>query len=145
MKKTIRRILAFTLAFTMLFGISVFAADRNDAKAAFDQVNEIRVQNGLAPLTWNDEIEEAADIRAAECEVKFSHTRPDGSSWYTANSDLLYGENLAKGYSDSDSVVNAWMNSKAHKDNILSDEFSSGAISVYEENGVVYWAEEFGL
>ena len=52
----------------------------NDALArqAFDLVNQVRQQNGLAALSWNDGLKAASDVRAAEAGTKFSHTRPNG-------------------------------------------------------------------
>jgi len=74
----------------------------------------------------------------------FSHTRPDGSAWWTVNSNLMYGENLAIDFYDATSVVNAWMASPTHAANIMAN-FSSGAIAVYQHaNGSWAWANEFG-
>ena len=68
------------------------------AKAAFDIVNAKRQEAGLSALTWNSGLEQASSVRAVEASQSFSHTRPDGSDWWTVNSNLMYGENLAKGY-----------------------------------------------
>ena len=84
-------------------------------------------------------------VRAAECEKSFSHTRPDGTEWWTVDSSLMYGENLASGYYDADSVVSAWMTSPGHKANILNAGYATVGIAVYQTlNGTWYWAEEFG-
>ena len=143
MKKVVRFIL-LTALFTAIFAMAAFAA-KGDAKAAFAKVNEIRVANGLNPLSWNYQVENAAKVRANEIVGSFSHTRPDGSSWYTADASVLYGENLAQYYDGADEVVAAWMNSPSHKANILKPEFKSGAIAAIEVDGEVYWAEEFGI
>ena len=77
--------------------------------------------------------------------MSFSHTRPNGSSWYTVNSKIMGGENLAYGYYDANSAVNAWMDSPTHRENILWPEFTKVAISVYAaDDGTYYWAQEFG-
>lgn len=115
------------------------------AKAAFDLVNARRQEAGLSSLTWNSGLEQAAAIRAIEASQLFSHTRPDGSDWWTVNSDLMYGENLAKGYSTADTAVKAWMDSPTHKANILDGEFKSIAITIHiNDNGQWFWAQEFG-
>lgn len=75
----------------------------------------------------------------------WSHTRPDGSEFWTVNSNLLYGENLAKGFTTAEAAIDAWMNSASHKDNILFADFASGAIVVHVgSDGQWYWANEFG-
>lgn len=40
------------------------------------------------------------------------------------------GENLAKGFHDSNSAVNAWMNSTSHKENILSNRYSEIGVAI---------------
>lgn len=115
------------------------------AKAAFDIVNARRQEAGLGALTWNSGLEQASAVRAVEAAQSFSHTRPDGSDWWTVNSNLMYGENLAKGYATADSAVTAWLNSPTHKANIMDSEFTSGAIAIHVNgNGQWYWAQEFG-
>lgn len=116
------------------------------AKAAFDIVNAKRQEAGLSALTWNSGLEQASAVRAVEASQSFSHTRPDGSDWWTVNSNLMYGENLAKGYASADSAVTAWMNSPTHKANIMDAEFTSGAIAIHvNSDGQWYWAQEFGF
>lgn len=114
------------------------------AKAAFDIVNVKRQEAGLGALSWNSGLEQASAVRAVEASQSFSHTRPDGSDWWTVNSNLMYGENLAKGYSSAESAVQAWMDSPTHKANILDAEFTSGAIAIHVSNGQWFWAQEFG-
>lgn len=143
MFRKISRVLVVSILLSVLLAMTSFAADAR-ATAAFDKVNSIRVQNGLAPLSWSVQIENAATVRAQELVRSFSHTRPDGTPWYTADVNSLYGENLAEHYRSAEDVVNAWMASPTHKANILKGEFKSGAISVYEINGTLYWAQEFG-
>ena len=143
MKKVVRFIL-LTALFTAIFAMTAFAA-KGDAKAAFAKVNEIRVANGLNPLSWNYQVENAAKVRANEIVGRFSHTRPDGRPWYTADDKVLYGENLAQYYDSAEEVVAAWMNSPSHRANILKGDFKSGAIFTVEVDGEVYWAEEFGI
>jgi len=117
---------------------------RAEALEAFNQVNEIRAEAGLDRLVWDQNLETVASVRAEECNTKFSHTRPDGREWYTVNSKIQGGENLAYGFDTADDVVEAWMDSPTHKDNILYDEFTGGSISIYQnDNGTYYWANEF--
>ena len=120
-------------------------AQNNTEAEVIAKVNEIRVANGLNALRYDASLEATAAVRANELTVRFSHTRPDGSDWYTVNPDLMYGENLADGYTTADAVVNAWMASPEHKANILKPDFTTVAVSSVVKNGKTYWAQEFGL
>lgn len=116
----------------------------DEIKDVLAQVNEARAEIGLPELVWNAELAKAADIRAEEIEQIFSHVRPDGSEWWTVNEEVIYGENIARGYQNADSVMEAWMRSSEHKDNILYASFQTIGIALYESNGQWYWAQEFG-
>ena len=113
-------------------------------QSAYSEVNRVRQENGLSTLSTSAGLEQCAAVRAEEATRNWSHTRPDGSAWYTVNSNLMWGENLAYGYSDAGSAVTAWMNSPSHRENLLSSEYSTIGIRVYVTNGTYYWAQEFG-
>lgn len=143
MKKLLRTL--FVVAFLgIMMSMTGFAQNNTEAEV-IAKVNDIRVANGLNALRYDASLEASADVRADELTVRFSHTRPDGSDWYTANPDLMYGENLADGYNTADAVVNAWMASPEHKANILKSDFTTVAVSTAVKNGKTYWAQEFGM
>ncbi|ORX99631.1 SCP-domain-containing protein [Basidiobolus meristosporus CBS 931.73] len=52
------------------------------------------------------------------------------------------GENVAAGYGDAVSVMNAWMNSPEHRRNILDPIFTQTGIA-YDPQGS-YWTQDFG-
>lgn len=114
------------------------------AQTALALCNQKRAAAGLTQLTWSNGLESAAMVRSQEIVSTWSHTRPNGSDWWTVNSSIMYGENLAKGYSSADSCVAAWMASPTHKENILFADFRTCGIAIYEQGGNWYWAEEFG-
>lgn len=118
---------------------------RAEALKAYNLVNEQREAAGLDSLAWDANLESTSAVRSQECSVSFSHTRPNGKAWYTVNSNIQGGENLAFGFSDADSATVAWMNSPTHRENILYPDFEKIAISVYTtDDGTYYWAQEFG-
>ncbi len=118
---------------------------RSDALRAYNLVNQEREDAGLSDLTWSENLESTAAVRAEEASRSFSHTRPNGSQWYTVNSKIMGGENLAYGQTSANQVVKEWMDSPAHRDNILYDDFNDVAISLYQtDDGTNYWALEFG-
>lgn len=117
----------------------------SEAHRVLDLVNQIRIENGVAPLTWESELEEAACIRAAECGVYFSHTRPNGQDCFSL-SDKMFGENIAAGASSAEQVVAMWMNSEGHRANILNPNFTTMGVGfVYIDDGYgYYWSQNFG-
>ena len=125
---------------------SARAAQLNQmAKAAFNACNEQRKAVGLPLYVWSDELAVAAQVRAKECVQSFSHVRPDGTTYWTVNSKIVYAENLAKNYFDAPSVVSGWMNSPTHRANVLDSTLRTLGIALYEDaNGTLYWAQEFG-
>ena len=143
MKNLLRTLLVVAFLGVMM-STTGFAQSNTEAEV-IAKVNEIRVANGLNTLRYDASLEASAAVRANELTVRFSHTRPDGSDWYTVNPDLMYGENLADGYNTADAVVNAWMASPEHKANILKSDFTTVAVSTAVKNGKTYWAQEFGM
>ena len=115
------------------------------ALEAYNQVNDERAAAGLDSLKWDQNLETVCSVRAKECSVSFSHTRPNGKQWFTVNSKIQGGENLAFGFDTAEDAVAAWMDSPTHRDNILYDEFDKVAIGIYQDDdGTCYWAQEYG-
>ena len=106
-------------------------------------VNKERAKEGLKPLVMNASLLDTAMQRAADNIVFFSHTRPDGSSCFTANS-LMAGENIAIGQHNAAEAMNSWMNSEGHRKNILTGNFTTIGIGCFECNGVTTWVQCFG-
>lgn len=112
-------------------------------------VNEQRVANGLSKFTTNSKLTQVAKTRAKELTQEYSHTRPDGTSCFTAfrEAGIDYssaGENIAAGYSTPESVVEGWMNSTAHRANILHPNFSTMGVGYAEGSGYgSYWVQVF--
>lgn len=112
-------------------------------------VNTERAKEGLAPLTIDTKVQAAAMVRAKECEISFSHTRPDGSSFATAlkEQNVSYrssGENIAYGQQTPEAVMNAWMNSSGHRANIMNPNFTTIGVGYYENgSGTDYWCQLF--
>ena len=107
------------------------------------QVNQERARQGLGALREDGELNRAAAVRARELIQKFSHTRPDGSSWSTV-SGSAYGENIARGQNTADKVMAAWLTSEGHRANILRASFGSIGVCAYVYGGVTYWVQLFG-
>lgn len=149
MKKFAKAML-FAIAFSMLIAIVPMKAEAADLKAnaielrILDQVNAQRIAAGLSALTYNKSMQAGAETRAVEADQKWSHTRPNGQDYWTVDEDI-YGENLSKDYSSVDSMVTGWMNSPAHRSNILFGDFQTAAVGVVQKaDGTYVVAFEFG-
>ena len=117
--------------------------------------NGDRTQNGLKDLAISPTLQKAAQLKANDMAAKsyFAHTSPDGVTpwhWFKeAGYQFSYaGENLAVRFSDSIDVNNAWMNSPAHRANILNADFSEIGIATaegeYQGQPAVFVVQEFG-
>lgn len=103
------------------------------------QVNSARIANNLPPLTMNDQLSNAALSKAQHMFANnyWAHFAPDGTSpWgFIKNAGYSYqyaGENLAKGFTNSNDVVNAWLASPTHRDNIMSNKYNDIGFAVLE-------------
>ena len=114
----------------------------------YEITNNYRSLVGVSSLTLDSSLVEAASIRAKELSDSFSHTRPNGSSCFTVLSELgisygTAGENIAAGYSSSQSVMEGWHSSSGHYQNIISSKFKKIGIGVNIINNQYYWVQIF--
>ena len=111
-------------------------------------VNEIRVKNGLNALEADWELSRVARYKSQDMKDNnyFSHTSPVYGSPFEMikNFGLSYksaGENIAKGQTTPQAVVNAWMNSSGHRANILNKSYTKIGVG-YVKSGN-YWTQMF--
>ncbi len=121
--------------------------DRGKAEEAFSKVNEQRNINGVSSLAWDETLYELACVRAQELVSSFSHQRPDGSyvgdviiGQYGASG---CGENVAAHYKSVTNLINGWLNSEGHKENLLDSRFTAGVMACYCHEGSYYWVNLF--
>ena len=118
-------------------------------------LNDYRQQNGVAPMQFNDIVQQAADIRAKELQVSFSHYRPGGGTFQDLLESLgcygAKGENISQTglYIDDllsdDGAIDAmvgWKNSPAHNANLL---YNNQSILGLGHNFVVDSAGRIGV
>lgn len=112
-------------------------------------VNRIRSEYGLSPLALDINMYHAVTYqRAREVAMLYSHTRPNGKQCYTIFKDYhigynTTGENIAKGQQRAEDVVNDWMASPRHRENILRAEFTIISIGVQGSGDDKVWVQEF--
>lgn len=105
-------------------------------------INLERAKVGAQALTYRPEIEQASNLRAQEASQAWSHTRPNGMPYYSAD-DRIFGENLAKNYGSAQDILNAWMNSESHRRNLLNAKFKGACIGIFEQGGKNFISLEF--
>lgn len=102
-------------------------------------------------MTANSQLETAALRHSQDMAAKgyFDHNSPDGRDpgdritaagyrWTT------YGENIARGQQTPESVMEGWMNSPGHRDNILNCAFKEIGVGVHDASGGPWWTQAFG-
>lgn len=166
MKKIISATLACVLLCGAAFGVHATSLENSSLQVAavsYDSselaeyaervavlVNQERTANGLQPVQISPQLSEAANIRAEELIENFSHTRPDGSSCFTAMTELgiqysAAAENIAYGQKNPESVMHAWMESSGHRANILNQDMDYIGVGVVYRNGIYYWSQFFAV
>lgn len=140
---------------SILCGMTAFAGvqtvtlkgvhDYSMAAEVLELVNQERAREGIAPLVTNPQLQADAMQRASEIAVYYSHTRPDNSECKTAISISYssWGENIAYGYATAEAVMNGWMNSSGHRENILRERFASMGVGCFVQNGRTFWVQLF--
>lgn len=112
-------------------------------RAILEELNRYRSDAALASFHINKKLSALAAIRAYECSMEFSHTRPDGRSWDTVLSD--YGasastENILYASSGTTAalLIDASMGSDSHSQKILNAAYSTVGIGSYDTGRYVY-------
>jgi hypothetical protein len=101
--------------------------------------NKERANQGLQALTANQLLTQAAHSKAIAIfnKQKFAHKIEDRrfSSWIqdTGYEYRYVGENLAIDFLTSEGVVNAWIDSPSHYENLISNKFSEIGVAVVED------------
>jgi uncharacterized protein YukE len=118
--------------------------------------NEQREAHGLLPLKMNARLNQAAQAKVQDMFALqyFEHISPtgDGPSDLAKQANYKYivvGENLALGnFKDDATLVEAWMNSPGHRENILNARYQEIGVAVgqgmFEGKRVWLAVQEFG-
>jgi len=136
------------LTFALPAGAAIPAGAANEVVRL---VNEERAKEGLSALKSDySNLHKAAKKRATELPLRFNskHERPDGRPWHTVLEEYnvrytVAGENIAYGYKTAAHVMQDWMASPGHRENIMDKRFTHIGVGIYEKDGVLYWSQEF--
>ncbi len=120
-----------------------------------DATNAARADEGRAPLVRDSLLDEAAQQKAEDMANNgyFAHWSPAGVSpwhWFevAGYSYKHAGENLAVHFTDSGEVVDAWLDSPTHRENIMDEKFTEIGIGTakgrYQDYDTVFVVQMFG-
>ncbi|MDD2753819.1 MAG: CAP domain-containing protein [Candidatus Portnoybacteria bacterium] len=100
-------------------------------------INQERQSRNLPALALNDSLNSAAGLKVNDMATQgyFEHTSPAGiTPWFwfkqIGYNYVFAGENLAMGFTETDEVFAAWMNSPTHRANILNPNFREMGLAV---------------
>jgi uncharacterized protein YkwD len=125
-------------------------------EGVIERTNNERVKAGLPPLKENSSLDVSAAAKAADMFTNqyFAHVSPLGSGIRdlaeSAGYDfIVIGENLALGnFENDEALVEAWMNSEGHRENILNESFQEIGVAVqkgtYEGHTTWMAVQHFG-
>ena len=142
-------LLIYILLFMLLqVGFSIFAQIKPgvlgidakiDQKKIIELTNLERQKAGLPPVTENLSLDTAATAKAVNMfqENYWAHFAPSGKTPWDFMQGAGYkfsyaGENLAKNFYTSEDVVNAWVASPSHKENIVNSKYREIGIAVVD-------------
>lgn len=125
----------------------------------FEMTNQARRAKGLPPCSPDAELTQVARAFSDDMLVRrfFDHTTPDGVSFDARIADRyhhrvrLMGENIwyASGYNIgkvqhvAKEIVDDWMSSPSHRDNILDPRFTHLGVGVSVRNHTIRATQEF--
>jgi uncharacterized protein YkwD len=129
---------------------------RSEADVAMEKrvmtlVNKRRAKAGCGAVRYNQPLYRASSRHSNDMARKdyFSHTGADGSTPWKRAERAGYkratAENLAAGQRTADEVVQAWMDSPAHRANLLDcDHRAIGVAMARGGSYGIYWTQMFG-
>lgn len=129
--------------FMFLIGVTIMTPLNNGTSRAFgvsDIIrlsNEAREQLNRKPLSTDSKLMNAAQMKAEDMAKQqfFAHTAPDGTvAWdYFKKVGYAYeiaGENLAITNETAEAVINGWLNSTTHRENLLNSRYKDFGIGM---------------
>ena len=114
-------------------------------------VNKERANVGLPELKEDKRLDAVAQGHSEDMAENnfFDHTNLQGKSPFDRLRDnnirfMAAGENIAWGHTSPEEVVEGWMESKGHRENILSENFGKIGVGIAESSyNTFYWTQVF--
>jgi uncharacterized protein YkwD len=113
-------------------------------------LNDARVQGGVLELSMNAALTSAASAHALDMETNnyLSHTGLDGSTPGDRALEAGYNyhyisENIARGFETEQGVMDGWMASEGHRENILDPRAEDFGLGRVDDTWVLMLGAEF--
>lgn len=149
---------AFVIGFSVFLPFEAYMASdvlTAQANKILALTNDVRVKEGIPTLDRVVLLDQTASARALDMAENgyFSHAGPDGHTFAyfmkaTNHRYVTSGENLAMGFQTANEVVDAWIKSPGHYENLIEPEFKEFGIGisegVYDGASTIFIAEHFG-
>lgn len=140
MKKTI-----FILVCMMISALPLFSQDPEEAGKLLELINAERKKAGLYEYQTNEELKNAAAVRAEEISKVFESKRPDGSEMHTIYAEngirvAYYGESIRTGYETASGIFKAMIKDPSDSSSILDMDYTHIGIGIYKNAKNTYWA-----
>ena len=149
---TVPCVLLFVLALARAGETPAYKLSERESKI-LEQTNQERKKKDLPPLKHNPLLSRVARAHSANMgkQMKMEHTL-DGKSPFDRMREAGYqfrraGENVAFGYPKMPTmdIIRAWMESKGHRENILSTDYTEIGVGAAEGmDGKIYYTQVFG-
>ncbi|MDQ1293473.1 MAG: hypothetical protein QG608_1354 [Actinomycetota bacterium] len=117
-------------------------------------VNVERAGSGCGPVTADGLLAQVARAHSKDMAVNkfFDHNSQDGRSPFDRMRAAGYSfstaaENIAAGQQTASAVMESWMNSPGHRENILNCGLKELGVGMWKQSGSpygIYWTQDFG-
>lgn len=134
------------IVFSILFlALPLFSQDPEQSAKLLELINEERQKAGLEAYQTNEDLQNAAAIRAEEISEVFESKRPDGKEMHTVFSEngirvAYYGESIRTGYETASGIFKAMIKDQSDSSSILDMDYTHIGIGIYKNAKNTYWA-----
>jgi uncharacterized protein YkwD len=127
----------YLLIIALLFASLPVSVDATDEAALTPEAvihftNQARSDRGLPPLAISEQLNRAAAAKAKDMMERqyYGHGRWENFIRVAGYNYCLAGENLALNYTEAPELVEAWMGSPEHRDNLLKARYREIGVAV---------------
>jgi len=119
-------------------------------KAVIALVNQERAAAGCQPVTEDRKLAQLAQDFSDDMAIRdfFDHTSPDNEDpWDRAKLAGILdlgGENIGRGQTTAQDVMDSWMDSPDHRANILNCQYKTLGVGAHFGDDGPWWTQDFG-
>lgn len=108
-------------------------------------INAERKKAGRSQLKYSYDLDSYANVRAKELTKNFSHTRPDGTEFYSGTPYKSgVAEDIAAGFADAKNLFKSWMENPEYLKGIIKAEYDKVAFGFFTDQNnkhKYYWVQ----